>query len=69
MNILSFIGTSVKNHVAANKGVARIVDIKSSITSRSSDPIGTIALATDTSDLYIHIGGGSWVKIVTQTET
>ena len=67
MNILSFIGTSVKNHVAAHKGVVRITDTVTNITSRSSDPIGTIALATDTNDLYVHLGSGSWGKITTET--
>ena len=69
MNILSFIGTSIKNHVAAHKGVARITDIKSNITSRTSDPIGTTALATDTDDLLIYIGGGTWLKIQTEAVT
>ena len=69
MNILSFIGTSIKNHVAAHKGVVRITDTKTNITSRTSDPIGTIALATDTEDLLIHIGAGTWVKIQTEALT
>ena len=67
MNILSFIGTSVRNHVAAHKGVVRIIDTASNITSRNSDPIGATALATDTNDLYIHTGGGTWVKITAVT--
>jgi hypothetical protein len=69
MNILSFIGTSVKNHVATHKGVVRIIDTKNNITTRSSDPIGTTALATDTEDLLLYIGGGTWVKIQTETIT
>lgn len=69
MNILSFIGTSVKNHVATHKGVVRIIDTKYNITTRSSDPIGTTALATDTEDLLLYIGGGTWVKIQTETIT
>jgi len=69
MNILSFIGTSVRNHVATHKGVVRIIDTKTNIIARSSDPIGTTALATDTNDLYIHTGGGTWKKITTETVT
>ena len=69
MNILGFIGASVKNHVATHKGVVRIADTESNITTRSSDPIGTTALATDTEDLLIYIGGGTWVKIQTETIT
>ena len=64
--LMTSIGTLVKNHVADNKGVAKIVDTESNITSRSSDPIGTIAFGTDTDDIYIHTGSGTWVKLVTQ---
>ncbi len=67
MNIFSTIGTLVRNHVAENKGVVKIVDTESNIISRTSDPQGTMALATDTDQIYIHTGGGSWVKIQTET--
>ena len=65
--IMTSIGTMVKNHVADNKGVAKIVDTASNIIARSGDPIGTIAFATDDDDIYIHTGSGTWVKLVTQT--
>ena len=67
MSMMSSIGTLVKNHVADNKGVAKIVDTASNIVARSDDPIGTIAFATDDDDIYIHTGSGTWVKLVTQT--
>ena len=67
MNIFSTIGTLVKNHVAAHKGVVKIVDTETNILSRSSDPQGTMALATDTDQIYIHTGSGTWVKIQTET--
>ena len=66
MSMMSSLGTLVKNHVEDNKGVAKIVDTASNITARSSDPIGTIAFATDDDDIYIHTGSGTWVKLVTQ---
>lgn len=69
MNILSALGTHVKNHVAASKGIARIVDTESNITARSTDPAGTLALGTDTNCLYIHTGGGTWMKIILQAIT
>lgn len=67
MNMMSNLGTLVKNHVEDNKGIAKVVDTKSNITSRSSDPIGTFAFATDTEELLIHTGSGTWVKITTET--
>ena len=67
MNMMSNLGTLVKNHVEDNKGIAKVVDTKSNITSRSSDPIGTFAFATDTEELLIHTGSGTWVKIATET--
>ncbi len=69
MNMMSSLGTLVKNHVEDNKGIAKVVDTKSNITSRSSDPIGTFAFATDTEELLIHTGSGTWVKIATETVT
>lgn len=65
MNILSQIGTDVKNHVQDHKGKLKIVDTETNILGRSSDDVGTMALATDTDDIYIHIGSGTWVKLVT----
>lgn len=65
--MMTAIGTLVKDHVADNKGVAKIVDTESNITSRNTDPIGTFAFGTDTDDIYIHTGSGTWVKIATQT--
>lgn len=67
MNIFSAIGTLVKNHVATHKGVVKIIDTETNILSRSSDPQGTMALATDTDQIYIHTGSGTWVKIQTET--
>ncbi len=65
MNILQQIGTDVKNHVQDHKGKIKIVDTEENIKDRSSDDTGTLALGSDTDDLYIHIGGGSWVKVST----
>ena len=65
MNILSQIGTDVKTHVQAHKGKLKIVDTEDNIKDRSSDDIGTMALGSDTDDLYIHIGSGNWVKLET----
>jgi hypothetical protein len=65
MNILEQIGTDVKNHVQDHKGKIKIVDTESNITSRSSDDAGTMALGSDTEDLYIHMGSGNWVKLET----
>jgi hypothetical protein len=65
MNILSQIGTDVKNHVQDHKGKLKIVDTETNILGRSSDDIGTMALGTDTDDIYIHIGSGAWVKLAT----
>ena len=67
MNILSQIGTDVKNHVQDHKGKLKIVDTETNILGRSSDDIGTMALATDTDNIYIHIGSGAWVKLVTES--
>ena len=67
MNILSTIGTLVKNHVSAHKGVVKIVDTETNILNRTSDPQGTMALATDNNQVYIRTGSGTWVKIQTQT--
>lgn len=67
MNIFSTIGTLVRNHVSDHKGVVKIVDTEANILSRSSDPQGTMALATDTDQIYIHTGSGTWVKIQTET--
>ena len=63
MNILSQIGTDVKNHVQDHKGKLKIVDTETNILGRSSDDIGTMALGTDTDDIYIYIGSGAWVKL------
>ena len=65
MNILSQIGTDVKNHVQDHKGKLKIIDTETNILGRSSDDVGTMALGTDTDDVYIHIGSGTWVKLVT----
>ncbi len=65
MNILSQIGTDVKNHVQDHKGKLKIVDTETNILARSSDDIGTMALGTDTDDVYIYVGSGTWVKLAT----
>ncbi len=69
MSMMSSLGTLVKDHVEDNKGIAKVVDTKSNITSRSTDPIGTFGFATDTEELLIHTGSGTWVKIATQAIT
>ena len=65
MNILEQIGTSVKNHVQDHKGKIKIVDTEGNIKNRSSDDTGTMALGSDTEDLYIYMGSGNWVKLET----
>lgn len=67
MSMMSSLGTAVKNHVEDSKGIAKVVDTKSNIISRSSDLAGTFAFATDTKELLIHTGSGNWVKISTET--
>ena len=67
MNIFSTLGSLIKNHVALHKGVVKILDTKDNILLRSSDPQGSMALSTDTDEIYIHTGGGTWVKIQTET--
>jgi len=66
MNILQQIGTDVKNHVQDHKGVIKIIDSETNILARDSDDVGTVALGTDTDDIYIHTGSGVWVRLVTQ---
>lgn len=60
-NLASAIGSGVR----ANKGLVRLVDTEDNIKNRSTDPTGSIALGSDTSKIYIHLGSGSWVVINT----
>ena len=61
-SLASSIGASVKNITDYNKGLVRIVDSEANIIARESDPIGSIALASDSNKLLIYLGS-SWGTI------
>lgn len=56
-NLASLIGSSVKS----SKGVVKILATENIIKLRNSDPLGSIALGTDTNKLYIYTGAGWYV--------
>ena len=62
---MSSLASAIGGAVNLTKGVVKIVDTETVIKSRSNDPIGSMALGTDTDKLYIHIGSGSWVVVNT----
>ena len=69
MNILNNLGTQVKNHVSTHKGLVRVTDTETNILNNSSEPVGALAYATDTQELFIYIGSSTWLKIQTTTVT
>jgi hypothetical protein len=56
-NLASLIGSSVNS----SKGVVKIVTTEGNIKARNSDPLGSIALGSDTNKLYIYTGAGWYV--------
>ena len=65
MSLVANIGTAVRLMVESKKGLVRIIDTEAQIKSRSEDPVGCMALGTDTDKLYMHLGSGSWVVVNT----
>ena len=59
-DLASLIGSSVNS----SKGVVKIVATESVIKARSIDPLGSLALGSDTNKLYIYTGSG-WLVINT----
>ena len=59
-DLASLIGGSVRS----SKGVVKIVATEGIIKARTSDPLGSLALGTDTNKLYIYTGAG-WLVINT----
>lgn len=59
-SLVSLIGSSVNS----SKGVVKIVATESVIKARSIDPLGSLALGSDTNKLYIYTGAG-WLVINT----
>ena len=62
-SLASAIGSAVKNITEHNKGLVRVVDTEANILTRDSDPIGSVALASDTNKLYIYLGSSVWGSI------
>ena len=58
-SLASAIGTSVRN----NRGLVRVVDTEENILARTQDPVGSIALASDTNKLFIYLGSSAWGSI------
>ena len=65
MSLVANIGTAVRLIVESKKGIVRVVDTETNIKNRSSDPIGALALGSDTDKLYIHKGSGNWLVVNT----
>lgn len=56
-SLVSLIGSSVNS----SKGVVKIVAAENVIKARNSDPLGSLALGSDTNKLYIYTGAGWFV--------
>lgn len=61
-SLASAIGSAVKSITDHNKGLVRVVDTEANILARTGDPIGSVALASDTNKLYIYLGS-AWGSI------
>lgn len=61
-HLASSIGSAVRQTVARNRGLVKVVDTEENILARDSDPIGSIALASDSNKLLIYLGS-SWGTI------
>ena len=59
-SLVSLIGSSVNS----SKGVVKIVATENVIKARNIDPLGSLALGSDTNKLYIYTGAG-WLVINT----
>ena len=62
---MSNLASSIGSAVNSIRGLVKIIDTESKISARNSDPVGSLALGTDTNKLYVHLGSGSWVVINT----
>jgi len=56
-SLFSLIGSSVNS----SKGVVKIVATENVIKARNIDPLGSLALGSDTNKLYIYTGAGWFV--------
>lgn len=56
-SLVSLIGSSVNS----SKGVVKIVATENVIKQRTADPLGSLALGSDTNKLYIYTGSGWFV--------
>jgi hypothetical protein len=65
MSLVANIGTAVRLMIESKKGLVRIIDTETNIKARTDDPIGALALGSDTDKLYIHKGSGYWVVVNT----
>jgi len=63
MSLVANIGTAVRRLNEYNRGLVKVVDTEANILARENDPIGSIALASDTNKLYIYLGSSSWGAI------
>lgn len=61
-HLASSIGSAVRQTVARNRGLVKVVDTEANILTRDSDPVGSIALASDSNKLLIYLGS-SWGAI------
>ena len=61
-NLASSIGSAVKSMTDYNRGLVKIIDLEQNILLRNSDPVGSIALASDSNKLLIYLGS-SWGTI------
>jgi len=62
-NLASAIGSAVRSSTEYNRGLVKVVDTEANILARENDPIGSIALSSDTNKLYIYLGSSSWGAI------
>jgi len=62
-NLASAIGSAVRVSNEHNRGLVKVVDTEANILTRENDPIGSIALSSDTYKLYIYLGSSSWGAI------
>ena len=61
---MSSLANLIGNSVNSSKGVVKIVATENVIKTRNTDPLGSLALGSDTNKLYIYTGAG-WLVINT----
>ena len=66
-SLASAIGSAVRSSTEHNRGLVKVVDTEANILAREDDPVGSIALASDTNKLYIYLGSSSWGAIAITT--